>query len=50
MRNGNRVKNKSVRFSDKLVTFEDEKQYYDYENTEDLNVNTKLDFHCLWIN
>ena len=44
MRNGNRVKNKSVRFSDKLVTFEDEKQYYDYENTEDLNVNTKLDF------
>ncbi|KAF0267793.1 hypothetical protein FOG48_03140 [Hanseniaspora uvarum] len=44
MRNGNRVKNKSVRFSDKLVTFEDEKQYYDYENTKDLNVNTKLDF------
>lgn len=43
MRNGNRVQNKSVKFSDKLVTYEDEEPVY-YDKEEDLQPKTKLDF------
>lgn len=43
MRNGNRVQNKSVKFSDKLVTYEDEEPAY-YDMDEDAQPKTKLDF------
>lgn len=43
MRNGNRVQNKSVKFSDKLVTYEDEEPVYD-DKEEDLQPTTKFDF------
>lgn len=44
IRNGSRVQNKSVKFSDKLVTYEDEEPVYEYGKEEESTPKTKLDF------